>query len=400
MKLRLRYYIIIGACASMMSMLMGCTDDPAEGTEQERTHELRISLGSHQFDQTRASGDMPTDFVLYNHATAQAQIMQIQGYLTFWDTGAEKWDKVSCIFSYENSGENHEYHLWTSRVPLKTLTSEDASLAKYYFYGYMPKGEGEDNVTIVPYDNDFRKGAVMTLNDLNAVTPNDICVIVGVKGYGATGNTAVPDMKSPSRLGVFDFKPDTDGNNLFLLIDHLYAGLKFNMKLGTTYSQLRRIKVRSVNLVPENGNSNVIEKVRATVEIVANDNGYNPIVPIYSGSGVNIGGEVTYEVTSEGTNPESAELFSGEKELTQEYQSFFGCFCPATNSNFTLKTTYDVYDRKGNPIREGETATNSIKLEQSLTAGQIHTVNITVQPTFLYMLSDPDLDNPTFEVSN
>ena len=393
MKLRLRYYIIIGACASMISMLMGCTDDPAEGTEQERTHELRISLGSHQFDQTRNASDMPNDFVLYDHATAQAQIMQIQGYLTFWDTN--KWDNVSCIFSYEESDENH---IWTSRVPLKILTSEDESLAKYYFYGYMPKGEGEDNVTILPYDYDYRKGAIITLNNLNAVTPNDICVIVGVKGYNNTDQ--VPDMKSPSRLGVFDYNPGSDGNNLFLLIDHLYAGLQFNMKLATTYSTLRGIKVRSVNLIPENGNSNVIEKVKATVEIVANANGYNPIVPIYSGSGVNIGGEVTYEVAREGTNPESAELFTGEKELTTDFQSFFGCFCPATNTKFTLETEYDVYDRKGNLIREGETAKNSIRLEQSLTAGQIHTVNITVQPTFLYMLSDPDLDNPTFEVSN
>lgn len=364
---------------------------------EQRTHELRLSLGTHYFDMTRGAGDMPTNFELYNHASALVKIMSIQGYLTYWNNEIDPagWDKVSCIFSYDNVSDD-----WVSRVPLKPLTDDgDATHNTYYFYGFLPKGEGESNVSITPLteNGSYKDGAILTLENLNAVTPDDICVIVGVKGY--TGNTA-PDMKSPSRLGVFDYNPDTDGNKLFLLIDHLYAGLQFNMKLGTIYSQLRGIKVRSVNLIPENGNSKVIEKVKATVTIVANANGDNPIVPIYSGSNVNIGGNVEYEVTEESSTASSAELFSGEKELTTEFQSFFGCFCPTTNTKFTLETKYDVYDRKGNKIREGETARNAIRLEQDLTAGQIHAVNITVQPTFLYMLSDPDLDNPTFEVNN
>ena len=385
---------------SVGAMFMGCTDDSVEDTEQNHTQELRLSLGTHQFDLTRASGDMPTDFEQYVHASALVKIMSVQGYLTYWNKDkkpSQGWDKVSCTFNYDDVSGN-----WTSRVPLKTLTEDgDATHSKYYFYGFLPKGDGEDNVTIEPLTDNglYNEGAILTLENLNAVTPDDICVIVGVKGYGAAGNTEVPDMKSPSRLGVFDYYPDTDGDKIFLLIDHLYAGLKFNMKLGTTYSQLRTIKVKSVKLIPENGNSKVIEKVKATVTIVANANGNNPIVPIYSGSNTNIGGEVSYVVTKEGTNPKPAEIFTGEKELTTDFQSFFGCFCPTTNTNFTLETKYDVYDRKGNLIREGETAKNTIRLEQNLTAGQIHNVNITVQPTFLYMLSDPDLDNPTFEVN-
>lgn len=382
------------------SMLIGCTDDPAEGMEQKYTHELRLSLGSHQFDMTRASGDMPTDFEQYVHASALVKIMSVQGYLTYWNKDkkpSQGWDKVSCTFNYDDVSGN-----WTSRVPLKTLTEDgDATHSKYYFYGFLPKGDGEDNVTIEPLTDNglYNEGAILTLENLNAVTPDDICVIVGVKGYGAAGNTEVPDMKSPSRLGVFDYSPETDGNNIFLLIDHLYAGLQFNMRLGETYSQLRGITVKRVKLIPENGNSNVIEKVKATVTIRANASGNNPIVPIYSGTNTNIGGEVKYDVTKEGTDPEPAEIFFGEQKLTTEFQSFFGCFCPATNTKFILETTYDVYDRKGNLIRENETATNAIKLEQNLTAGQNHAVNITVQPTFLYVLSDPDLDNPTFEMN-
>lgn len=386
---------------SVGAMFMGCTDDSVEGTEQNHTHELRLSLGTHQFDLTRASGEMPTNFETYAYADALVKIKSIQGYLTYYNKDKKPsagWDKISCIFNYDNA-----INSWISRVPLKTLTPDgNDTHSKYYFYGFLPKGEGEDNVTITPLTDggSFKDGAILTLNNLNAVTPDDICVIVGVKGYGAAGNTDVPDMTSPSRLGVFDYYPDTDGDKIFLLVDHIYAGLQFNMKIGTTYSQLRRIKIKSVKLIPENDNNAVIEKVKATVKIVANVVGSNPIVPVYSGSNLNnLGGEVSYEVTKESINPDPVEIFSGEKELTTDFQSFFGCICPATNTKFILKTTYDVYDRKGNPIREGETATNAINLKKSMTVGQNHLVNISVEPTFLYVLSDPDLDNPTFEVN-
>ena len=33
-----------------------------------------------------------------------------------------------------------------------------------------------------------------------------------------------------------------------------------------------------------------------------------------------------------------------------------------------------------------------------MVAGDVYTLRITVKPTFLYVLSDPDLDNPTFEI--
>ena len=58
-----------------------------------------------------------------------------------------------------------------------------------------------------------------------------------------------------------------------------------------------------------------------------------------------------------------------------------------------------VYDRKGNLIRKGCEATNKIPdLEAS--RGQRVQLNLTVNPTYLYVLSDPDLDNPTVKVEN
>ena len=156
---------------------------------------------------------------------------------------------------------------------------------------------------------------------------------------------------------------------------------------------------KSITLIPENGSNDVIETVKATVTIVANTHNENPIVPKYTGEHVNIGGNVTFENSKTGKNPKPAVIYDGEgKDLTTTAQEFLACFCPSTNSKFILETKYDVYDRKNKLIRENETARNAISLQHNLTSGQMHTVKITVQPTFLYMLSEPDLDNPTVKI--
>lgn len=379
-------YMIIGVilCATVQWLFSSCDEDQPETSKQTRTHELRLSLGAQRYDMTRG---LPDNFELYSHATSFQPFTQIQGYMTFDEGGP---DYMSCVFDYTKTDDDK--HTWASRVILKTLTTGN----KYYLYGYMPKEDVGSQVVVAPYKGSYANGAVLTLNDLNAVTPNDVCVIVGAQGYDGT-EAEIPDMSS--KLGVFDYTPDTNGDFIYLLIDHIYAGLKFNMKLAPTYSELRGIKVKTIKLKPENGSNDVIETVNATVTIVANSSNKNPIVPSYTGEMVNTSGSVEFENSKVSSNPTATEIYKGEgKDLTTTAQEFLACFCPSTASKFILETTYDVYDRKGNLIREGETASNTISLQYNLTSGQMHTVNITVQPTFLYMLSDPDLDNPTFKI--
>ena len=357
-------------CMGLLLVLGGCSDDREDGREQT-TRELRLTLGTQQYDMTRGSGDLPADFENYDYATALAPITQIQTYLTYLKDGQNRY--VPSNFSYKLNGTAHT---WVSKVAL-----EDG---QYYLYGFMPKIESEGSITITPYNNDFSQGAVLTFIDLNAVIPDDICVIVGAEGYGSTSKPTVPDMSS--RLGHFGYHT-ADGDILFLLVDHLYAGIQFNMRMGSKYSQLRSIKVRSIKLVPKDGDNDVVETVNATVTIVANDTQTSPV-------------SVSFVTGKTGTNPKPAALYEGEKELTTDWQRFLACFCPLTNKKFVLETTYDVYDKNENLIRKGETARNAIALQMDMEAGKLHTVNITVEPTYLYVLSEPDLDNPTFSVEN
>ena len=82
------------------------------------------------------------------------------------------------------------------------------------------------------------------------------------------------------------------------------------------------------------------------------------------------------------------------------------CFVPGDHTYFKLRTTYDVFDRQGNKIREGCQAESTIDLRDhfgsylSTTRGHCYTLNVKVQPTYLYVLSEPDLDNPTLTIDN
>jgi hypothetical protein len=72
-------------------------------------------------------------------------------------------------------------------------------------------------------------------------------------------------------------------------------------------------------------------------------------------------------------------------------------FAPTLSSKLTLLSTYDVYDRKGNLIREDCTAENKLP-NMAVARGERMQVNLTIAPSYLYQLSDPELDNPSIEI--
>ena len=92
--------------------------------------------------------------------------------------------------------------------------------------------------------------------------------------------------------------------------------------------------------------------------------------------------------------------------LTTDYQPFQSHFMPAGVTKLNIISTYDVYDRKGNLIRLNDEAINTIDIHELFTGqdealrGRRYTINLTINPTYLYMLSDPDLDNPTVIIDN
>ena len=78
---------------------------------------------------------------------------------------------------------------------------------------------------------------------------------------------------------------------------------------------------------------------------------------------------------------------------------------PNDITSLIVTSKYDVYDTNNNLIRKGCEATNTIPLslfahQDEFSRGTRYTVNMTIEPTYLYMLSEPDLDNPSITIDN
>lgn len=239
----------------------------------------------------------------------------------------------------------------------------------YTVYGYMPKAEGVTssltNVTKSGF-NQTINGATLTINGIKPVTADDVCIITGVKNTD-TG----------LREGQFGWRVENANDNfyMYLLMDHLYASVNFSLKIHETYAQLRTIKLKTMTLSVNKASVNV------TATLTHNTVGQSPIT-----------GAVTYDM-ADGTY--AAEIFNltvGQELSSVTPLDISACFAPALSNDLTLVSTYDVYDSQDNLIRADCTATNKIP-NLAANRGEKIQINMIVNPTYLYVMSDKDLDN-------
>ncbi len=252
---------------------------------------------------------------------------------------------------------------------------------KYSVYGYAPANSGTCNVSSISHD-----GATLTISDLTTVNAEDVCIVVGVQ-----------QLESPSKpknisLGKFDFTGQTGQNYINVLVDHIYASLQCQFKVDATYNTLRKIHVKKLELKT----TLTFPTGKMTVSLAANETKTNPITSL---AWMLDNGEPRDPITIFEANTNVPEIVLGT-----DWSAPFGlgCYVPDTDvtDGMTLITTYDIYDRNGNLIRKDCTATNQVaNLLAGHTRGQRVTLRISVEPTYLYQLSDPDMDNPTFTVN-
>lgn len=276
---------------------------------------------------------------------------------------------------------------------------EEVTSGAYQLYGYSPYNACESSS--IDANGTYAAGAVLTLTGLDAVSAKDVCIIVGAKE--GTGTETVSDLN----IGKFDCtmkSGEGSTNHLFLLMEHLYAAVQFRFILNSAYHELRRIHLKKLVLMAYSDASYstpVSKSTNATVTLLANESGTSPIQSI---SFSDPSGEDMQELT----------FFEGDEEIpTSTGTEEQICYVPNILSDYyyKLKSTYDVYDSNGNLIRPNCEAENDIGRvytlftdEQRAAAasdrgrGKKYTVRLTVNPTYLYQLSEPDLDNPTVEL--
>ena len=279
-------------------------------------------------------------------------------------------------FSYKNSQ-------WSSTNSLNPLIVKEET--PYYLYGYMPS-----SISATPSapDEGYSKGINLSFTGLPAITSDDICVLVGVQLVGANSTglqTAVTE-------GQYGFRSNIKGQNYVnLLMAHLYAKLKVNFKIDPNYAELRSIHLKEVTLTSKYAD------------------GASVTVNLRSGQGI---GSPSFPSGSEGEIKHTISLFKSsaiipekvlDKALANQVDPVLALDLPAYcrpvavegTYNLTLTTTYDVYDLKGQNLGE-RVSENKIKFDVAeVKPGQEKKLVLTVKPTYLYVLSDNDADNPT-----
>lgn len=276
----------------------------------------------------------------------------------------------------------------------------------YYLYGFIPYISSV-KASITP-NSVFSEGAVLTLKDLPTVTPNDICVIVGAKNgkdyYKESGEYEVTGLAP----GVFSYQAGGTGENrVYLLFEHIFSAMQFRFRVNSTYAELRRIRLKKLELKAYDDHGDLkTRNVTAQITLKANATGKSPIQSVEY---IPLAGDDMDPVTIFDRTDELAaqvDLPSGvDGDGNYLFTNFFGSFVPQDISSLELISTYDVYDRYDNLIRLDSKASNTLRIkdlfdkQEKTGRGWIYVLDMEVNPTYLYMLSEPDLDSPTVTVT-
>jgi len=344
----------IGWLLSSMMMLLAlvaCSEDSSNGTEEPQGSPLRLS------SVTRANS--PIDPTASNAINMYVMTQSAQySFGTFSGDGT----------------------IWTnSNISVKEHE-------QYYMYGFMP-GSYTSSISAESTDlnGDYSRGADLTLTGLPMFPTEDICVVVGVQKVSTSQTNS---NYTPALEGNYGYLSGLNSENYVnLLMDHLYGQLILQFNVDADYNDLRKIKLKTVTLTSSYG-----ETVNATIKLRAGN-----------GLGVN---SVAYSKNS-GDSKELNILKSTDTEkllTTTATNVSFGpyncapCTFDANGTYLTLTCTYDVYNTAGTTVlRANCTATNKLKIS-GMDHGVKKTVTLTVAPTYLYMLSDDDLNNPTIKL--
>ena len=334
--------------AGLMALLglWGCSDDSGE-TESRGRVTLEARLCSTTFEENEAD-DM-----------SRAGLTGQEGFLT---RSGETWTPPTPYVTYDRlNGRFYNqkdlvnksidaFFTQDGQTPLEgTFFYKEADQSWYlnmdleettnYLYGFIPK-EDASSATIVSYNgseadgNDsYSNGAVLTINELNTVTPSDVCVIIGAQNGTAIDNDANDDGRL--RAGHFavttkatskDNPAQPGSNYIFLLFDHLYSSLRFRFSVDEGYASLRTIKLRRLELTATDKSGNGIKaKYNATITLKSNNTGSSPIVDKVIFTPVATSADVPY-----------VPLFDGETELkvvktAADSPEYLGCFVPGDN---------------------------------------------------------------------
>ena len=345
--------------------MAGCSDHADdEQNRQDEQNTVPFTVAS-----LTRSGDETTETALSTYDGLSIQLFLVPQD----ETAGKETLKGQAVYSVEGLP-------WYTTIGVKNS-------AQYKVFGFMPAGISANDGYNVEISDD-KTTATLTIPQMLTVSNKDVCVITGVKdhplGVSETGE------KEKVLPGVFDYTANSvsgQGYGVSLLAEHIYSAVEiwFKMQANVTYNDLRTIKLKQVIL--RNAQMAV---VNATIPLTMGSSETSVPKPV---------GEITMEEV-ESTVVAETTLFSsdaGEELKTTDGSEIKvpGYFTLGNNKNaeLVIESVYDVYDKDG-LVREDCHAVNKINgLVGSLKRGDKKIIKITVNPTYLYVLTDDDSGN-------
>ena len=252
---------------------------------------------------------------------------------------------------------------------------------QYYLYGYMPSSIS--GTFAKPTNGEYSDGVDITFTNLKDITDLDVCVVVGVQRIDG------PSVVANVQEGNYSYLSGIVGKNYVnLLMGHLYSSLQLAFKIDDEYSMLRSILLKEIKLKSTYGN------VTTTVNI---RRGRGVGTPTFTKVGSDANPSVDFLSTSDSPLLLNRNYITNPLTIDKLVYCAPGIF-DSNGTYVSITSTYDVLDKEGNSLGE-RTSTNKLKITaSSLVPGQKKTVVLTVKPTYLYILSDYDLDDPEITI--
>lgn len=292
--------------------------------------------------------------------------------LTRATSGNTDWDDIHIYLTSSGTqvaegkfGYASDTKEWSTHLKLKS------GAGTFRLYGFMP----DDPSLTASLQNVTTVNAQIKLENVNPLTTIDYCVVTGVRQVETAS-----DHTSATR-GMFSFDYYSYRQNYInLFLDHLMSRLVFNMKISPTYDAVRTIKVKKMTL-------KLADISSMSVTVTFSDNhGISAISYLPTGAAAN-----------------SCIIENEEKTLTTSPAAICTGYMVPDNvfiNKLELETEFEVYNKKGNKIAERTAVNKLTEPLAELQRGEERTLLLTIDPSYLYVLSDPDLDNPTITIDN
>lgn len=344
---------------------------------------LMAACAEDNLQEVRPDGKVRVDVGCESQTEVQVGTRAADGYTTFggadydgvqlgviaWQKNTQKYDQGFATYSYSNGAGK-----WTSNVYLAKQT--------YNVYGYMPHN-GEAN-SIKPDLGSEANPSTFAMKWTGQPTFATMPVLASVGSARSTDS--VTD-------GSFRVDVDQVGQEekINFRMNHLLAKLTLQFYLPKPYADKRKIEVTQVTL---GGAQGVANRYDITCSYDASGALTTTYAPMQGAPATGNNYPYTAGNAADG-------LFLTNREQLFGTYYFVPDAVNRSSNLMTLTVTYNVYDQNDKLTREHQTATNARialhkvnNVAQATQVAHAYTVSVQVVPSYLYVLSDGDMQNP------